>query len=169
MATEKHNYFPNKLLRQKSCSLSDVQSESVFNFKSPENIQIVQTCSPLLIILCVYIAALSQSSLQTLRLLALLLCRYYYPCHYHYHIFHFIGGKWATSHCESVAEWGIEYCSPDFVPCLNYSLTWLLFVDWSDTDCVQCKISTNKEDSFDLWGLCLHAFHTNIFQLLVWL
>lgn len=91
MATVKHNDFPNKLL--KSCGLSDIQSSPVSNFKSPKNVRIVQACSPLLIILGVYIAALSQSSLQTLRLLALLLCRYYYPCHYHYHIFHFIGGK----------------------------------------------------------------------------
>lgn len=165
MATVKHNDFPNKLL--KSCGLSDIQSSPVSNFKSPKNVRIVQACSPLLIILGVYIAALSQSSLQTLRLLALLLCRYYYPCHYHYHIFHFIGGKWAKSHCESVAELGMEYCSPDFVPCFNYSLTWLLFVGWSDADCPQCKISANKQDSFDLQDFCLYSFHTNIFQLLV--
>lgn len=93
MATVKHNDLPNKLLKQRSCSLSDIQSSSVFNFKSQMNVQTVQACSPWLIILCVYIAALSQISLQMLRLLALLLCRYYYPCHYHYHIFHFIGSK----------------------------------------------------------------------------
>lgn len=167
MAIVKHNDLPNKLLKQRSCSLSDIQSSSVFNFKSQTNVQTVQACSPWLIILCVYIAALSQISLQMLRLLALLLCRYYYPCHYHYHIFHFIGSKWAKSHCESVAELGIEYCSPDFVHFFKYSLTWLLFVGWSDTDYVQCKISTNKQDSFDLQAFCLYSFHANIFQPLV--
>lgn len=118
---------------------SDIQSSPIFASESPKNVPIVQACSPLLIIISVYIAALSQNSFQTLRLLALLLCRHYYPCHYHDLIFHFIGGKWAKSHCESVADLGIEYCSPDFVPCFNYSLTWLLFVGWSDF--FQCKVS----------------------------
>lgn len=141
MAAVKHN-FPNKLLQQRTRGISDTQNSPIFTSESPKNVQIVQACSPLLIIICVYIAALSQSSFQTLRLLALLLCRHYYPCHYRYHILHFMGGKWAKSHCESVAELGIEYCSPDFVPCFNYSLTWLLFVGWSNF--VQCKISANK-------------------------
>lgn len=164
MAAVKHN-FPNKLLQQRTCGISDIQNSPLFTSESPKNVPIVQACSPLLIIICVYITALSQSSFQTLRLLALLLCRHYYPCHYHYHIFHFIGGKWAKSHCESVAELGIEYYSPDFVPCFNYSLTWLLFVGWSDF--VQHKISANKHDSFDLQGFCLYSSYADIFQLLV--